>query len=92
MRTFIKSFKLGNASQTMFMNKFHIENQAHITISMGKVGFYNTLRDAPCSECDNRLLTRNPLVHLCLLLYVFLQHIGKNCVAANAEGCLYVQH
>ena len=63
----------------MFMNKFSIENQAQITISVVK------------SECFNRLLTRNSLVHTCLLLYIFLQQIGKNCVALNAEGCRYVQ-
>ena len=34
MRTFIKSFKFGNASQTMFMNKVPIENQAKLTISV----------------------------------------------------------
>jgi len=52
----------------------------------GKVGFDNALRDAPSSECVNRLLTRNSLVHMCMLLYVFLQHIGKNAVAVNAGG------
>jgi len=60
--------------------------------SSGKVGFDNALRDVPSSECVNRLLTRNSLVHMCLLLYVYLQHIGKNGVAANAGGCLYVHH
>jgi len=59
------------------MNKYSIKNQA---------------QDVPSSECFNRLLTRNSLVHTCLLLYVFLQQIGKNGVAANARGCLYVQH
>jgi len=39
MRAFIKRFKFGNASQTMFMNKFPIENQAQITISVVKLDF-----------------------------------------------------
>ena len=29
------------------------------------------MRDVPSSECVNRLLTRNSLVHLCLLWYFF---------------------
>jgi len=33
-----------------------------------------------------------PIVHMCLLLYVFLQQMGKNGIAANAEVCLYQQH
>jgi len=55
----------------------------------GKVGFDNAVRDALSSECVNCLLTRNSLVYMCLLLYVFLQQMGKNGIAANAEGCLY---
>jgi len=58
----------------------------------GKVGFDNALRDVPSSECVRPVLTRNSSVHMCLLLHVFLQHIGNNCVAANALGCLYMQH
>ena len=37
MRTFIKRFKFGNVSPTMFMNKFSIENQAKITLSVVKL-------------------------------------------------------
>jgi len=75
------------------MNKFSIENQAQITISVVKLEMIMLFKsNVPSSECFNRLLTRNSLVHTCLLLYIFLQQIGKNSVAANAKGCLYVQH
>jgi len=30
--------------------------------------------------------------HVYVIIYVFLQQIGKNGVAANARACLYVQH
>jgi len=76
----------------MFMNKFSIANQAQYHNISGRVGFDNALRDVPSLEWVNRLLTQNSLVHMCLLLYVFLQQIGKNGVASNARGCLYVQH
>ena len=75
----------------MLMHKLSIENQTKITISVVKVGFDNALRDVPSSECVNCLMTRNSLVHMCLLLYIFLQQIGKNSVDVNAESCRYMQ-
>ena len=77
----------------MFINKkiLHWQSGKNHIIG-GKVGFDNAVRDAPSSECVNRPLTRNSLVHMCLLLYVFLQQKSKNGIAANAEGCLYQQH
>jgi len=43
---------------------------------------------------QNVLIVYSPGIplYMCLFLYVFLQQIGKNSDAANAEGCLYVQH
>ena len=58
------------------MNKFSIENQTQIS---GKVGFNNALRDVPSSECVNRLLTRNSLVHTCLLLRFSATHWQEWC-------------
>jgi len=77
----------------MFINKkiIHWKSGKNHNIG-GKVGFDNAVRDDSSSECVNRLLTRNSLVHMCLLLYVFLQQMGKNDIVANAEGCLYQRH
>ena len=45
------------------MNKFSIENHAHITLSGVKLDLIiNALSDVPSSECFNRLLARNSLV------------------------------
>jgi len=68
---------------------FHLKSGKYHNIC-GRFGFDNALGDVPSPECVNRLLTRNSQVHMCFLLYVFLQQIGKNGVAMNAEGCLYV--
>ena len=52
----------------------------------------DSIRDVPYSKCVKRLLTRNSLVHICLLWYVLSATNLQNGVALNARGCLYVQH
>jgi len=90
MRVFIKCLQVWECqSSNVYEYIIHWKSGKNQNNSC-KVGFNNALRDVPSSECVNGLLTRNSLVHMCLLLYVYLQHIGKNGVAANAGGCLYV--
>lgn len=69
----------------MFINTFSIEKSQNID---GQVGFNNVLR---CPLFVNRQVTRNSLVRMCLVLYVFLQEIGKHCVPANVGDSVHVQ-
>ena len=90
---FLKTTTLFSPKTHCFPKKPIVFEHVHFNIPL----FWNeklslALIDVPSSECVNCLLTRNSLVNMCLLLYVFLQQIGKNGVAANARGCLYVQH
>ena len=61
-----KVSSLGMPVNNVYKNVLHWKSGKNHNID-GKDGFNNALRDAPFSECVNHLLTRNSLVHMCLL-------------------------